>query len=71
MALEEWLPRNLYIVAGVFIVISLLQVWDVLSSVYCEESVLQLDVTLSTFIFTEQQKKQTTMVKVFQILDKL
>uniref|UniRef100_A0A673JP47 Tetraspanin n=1 Tax=Sinocyclocheilus rhinocerous TaxID=307959 RepID=A0A673JP47_9TELE len=25
MALEEWLPRNLYIVAGVFIVISLLQ----------------------------------------------
>jgi len=29
IALEEWLPRNLYIVAGVFIVISLLQVLGV------------------------------------------
>lgn len=37
MALEDWLPRNLYIVAGVFIVISLLQVLDVLKkkTIYC------------------------------------
>lgn len=27
-ALEGWLPRNIYIVAGVFIAISLLQVWS-------------------------------------------
>lgn len=58
MALEDWLPRNLYIVAGVFIVISLLQVWDVLEKkkILHGKYILQLDVTLSTFIFTEQPK---------------
>lgn len=51
IALEEWLPRNLYIVAGVFIVISLLQVLDVLKIILHGKYVLQLDVTLSTFIY--------------------
>jgi len=41
IALEEWLPRNLYIVAGVFIVISLLQVLGVFEkkNVYCMENI--------------------------------